>query len=402
MTTLPSATLHSVTLCCVATVLCLSNVVRAGDAPRLDPSLPYQARRVNPVTYDVDFSVAVTAPYHTETLKVWLPIPQSDSAQEVVGGEINTFPMEVAPRYGVEPKYGNKFAYFEFSHPEGAQLIRHRFQIKVWELHWELDPKRIVTVREWPESFAPYLANESQAVVLNDGMDRLLSEIVPRRSRSYQDIASVMQWVDSHFTYDHVQASLQASSLHAFERQRGHCSDYHGFCAAMGRAIGYPTRVTYGINPFPKNSPSHCKLEIFLPPYGWVSFDVSETQKLAALIRKNEELTTAEKQKLIAAASQRLLGGFRDNTWFLQTRGTDYELEPPATRRVAVVRTIYAEADGKPLPEPDPSAKGQTEFSWMTIHKYEADRSVTYPFKDVRTLSASGGGVRATKPASSR
>ena len=45
----------------------------------------------------------------------------------------------------------------------------------------------------------------------------------------------------------------------------------------MGRALGYPTRMTYGINPFPKNSPSHCKMEAFLPPYGWVAFDVSDT-----------------------------------------------------------------------------------------------------------------------------
>ncbi|MEZ6110766.1 MAG: transglutaminase-like domain-containing protein [Pirellulaceae bacterium] len=377
-------------------------MARADDTSRLDPDLAYLARRSDPVTYDVDFSVVVTAPYHTETLKVWLPIPQSDAAQIVISKDISTFPMGVSPRIGTEKKFGNKFAYFEFSRPEGAQMIRHRFQVKVWELHWDINPSNIVAVEKWPESFAPYLASESQAVVLNDGMNRLLSEIVPQRTRSYQDIASVLQWVDSHFTYDHVQASLQASSLHAFERQRGHCSDYHGFCAAMGRAIGYPTRVTYGINPFPKNSPSHCKLEVFLPPYGWVSFDVSETQKLAASIRKNEDLTPAEKQALIAAASQRLLSGFRDNTWFLQTRGTDYELEPPAARRAAVVRTIYAEADGEPLPEPDPSAKGQKEFSWMTIHKYQADRTVTYPFKDLRTLSISGTGVRAAEPAESR
>lgn len=61
-----------------------------------------------------------------------------------------------------------------------------------------------------------------------------------------------------------------------------------------------PTRVTYGINPFPKASPSHCKLEAFLPPYGWVSFDVSETQKLAELIRKSPELSEAQRSDLIA------------------------------------------------------------------------------------------------------
>ncbi len=82
-----------------------------------------------------------------------------------------------------------------------------------------------------------------------------------------------------------------------------------------------PTRVTYGINTFPKASPSHCKLEAFLPPYGWVSFDVSETQKLAAAIRADGKLSESEKSALVQQAHERLVSGFRDNTWFKQTQG---------------------------------------------------------------------------------
>jgi hypothetical protein len=192
--------------------------------------------------------------------------------------------------------------------------------------------------------------------------------------------------VNDNFKYDHVDASLQASAVHALEKHHGHCSDYHGFCAAMGRAMGYPTRVTYGINPMPKNSPSHCKLEAFVPPYGWVSFDVAETQNLITKIQADDSLSDGKKTELTGLAQARLLSGFRDNTWFVQTRGTDYDLAPPAESRAAVVRTIYAEADGVALPEPDPGNKEQHEFSWMTVHKYVADRNVPYPFNDWRTL----------------
>src|SRR5207244_12806120 len=108
----------------------------------------------------------------------------------------------------------------------------------------------------------------------------------------------VLDWLQSKLTDGHNDASLRASSKHALEKRRGHCSDYHGLCAAFGRAMGFPTRVTYGINPFPKNSPSHCKMEAFLPPYGWVSFDVAETQKLIHDIEKNGELSIERKAKL--------------------------------------------------------------------------------------------------------
>ena len=88
----------------------------------------------------------------------------------------------------------------------------------------------------------------------------------------------------------------------------------------------------------------------------------------------------------MAAALRRMDRGFRDNTWFLQTRGSDYDLVPPASRKVAVVRTIYAEADGVPYPEPDPANPKQTAFSWMTMHRYVPDRPVTSPFQDWRSL----------------
>ena len=156
--------------------------------------------------------------------------------------------------------------------------------------------------------------------------------------------------------------------------------------------LGFPTRVTYGILAFPKNSPSHCKLEAYLPPYGWVCFDVSETQKLVNDIKKAKTLSEQEKTDLVRAATKRLRGGFRDNTFYLQTRGTDYDLAPPASKRVPVVRTLYAEADGVALADPDPANPNKREFAWMTLHQYTADRTVSYPFKDWKSLVASKKG----------
>ena len=78
--------------------------------------------------------------------------------------------------------------------------------------------------------------------------------------------------------------------------------------------------------------------------------------------------------------------GFRDNTWFVQTKGTDYDLAPPGSKKVPVVRTIYAEVDGEALADPDPADRKQRAFTWMTLHSYTPDRPVTYPFKDFRSL----------------
>lgn len=378
----------------VCAVLILAFVAGFGQAwggDMLDPTASYQGAKSNPVTYQIDFRVIVTAPYKAKVLRVWLPIPPSDTAQEVSGSEFSTFPTKMQPEIATEPVFGNTFAYFEFKAPQGAQIIQHRFTVKAWQLDWNIDPAKAQAVAAWPESFEPYLRNEAQAVVIDERIKSTALQLIPTKSNAAGDIAKIIGWTNENMKYDHVNASLAASSQHAIEQKMGHCSDNHGLCSALGRALGYPARVTYGINAFPKNGPSHCKLEAYVPGYGWVSFDVSETQKLIADIGKDTTLDEARKQALTYAANARLARGFRDNTWILHTRGTDYDLVPKASKRAAVIRTIYAEVDGKQLKDPDPNSSGQSEFAWMTSHEYNADKKVTYPFKDWSLLEGKAG-----------
>jgi transglutaminase-like putative cysteine protease len=229
---------------------------RTGEpaAPAPDPNLPYQAKKANPVIYDVDFSVVVTAPYHTRLLRVWLPLPQSDAGQEVEKGAIDTFPMRVKPRVENEPVYGNQFAFFEFDRPEGAQVIRHRFKIKVWELFWNVDPAKTVSVEKWPAGFEPYLRSD-RSIRVDDRFRRLAQDIVAKPEGAARDLAAVFAHVNERMRYDHADASLRASSEHALLKSTGHCSDYHGLCAAVGRALGYPTRITTASIPFPRTPP---------------------------------------------------------------------------------------------------------------------------------------------------
>ncbi len=360
--------------------------VHAGDVPDVKQSC--SAVKSNPVVWDGELVFALTAPWQTKQLRVWVPIPPSDTVQNVLLTEFTTFPVDVTPELGTEEVFGNTFAYFEFPNPLGAIIIRHRLKVQTHELHWNLDAALVQTPAQWQDEFRPYLRSEVQAVVTNGPFESLLTEILPQRRNPVLDLDAVMTFADRNFTYDHNKASLKASSLNAIEQRSGHCSDYHGFCAAMGRVMSLPTRVTYGLNPFPKASPSHCKLETFLPPYGWVSFDVSETQKLKKTIRADVALSDAQKEDLVTAAHDRLIGGFRDNTWIQQTRGTDYDLIPRASGKVAVVRTLYAEADGVPLPDPDPSNSEETRFAWMTAHRFTSDVAAPYAYKNAGSLTA--------------
>jgi transglutaminase-like putative cysteine protease len=367
-----------------ATLLLLVPLTSSAADP--DPTQPYTATCSDPVTYDIDFRVVVTAPQNTKKLRVWVPVPQTDKGQDVKPGRFTTFPSDVTPTVDTEPVFGNVFAYFEFDKPQGAQIIAHTFRATVWEQRWGVDPAKVARVEKWPASFDPFRRGEAR-VVVDDRFKKLAGQIAGGASNPAAELNAVLAWAHDNLTYDHTNASLVASSEHALEKKRGDCSDYHGVCASLGRALDLPTRVAYGLHLFPKNYPGHCKLEAFLPPYGWVSFDVSETQRLIKAIEANKELKADERVALARAAAERLRGGFRDNTWLMHSRGTDYDLAPRASQKVPLVTTIYAEADGKPLPAPDPADTTKREFAWMTAHKYTADRAVTYPFADWKALA---------------
>lgn len=371
--------------CRSAALLALVTLPLPSSAADPDPGQPYSATRSDPIAYDIDYRVVITAPQNTKKLRVWIPVPRTDEGQEVKPGVFATFPTDVMPTIHTEATFGNTFAYFEFDSPEGAQIISHSFKATVWEQRWNVDATKVTRVEKWPASFDPFRRSESR-VVVDDKFKKLAGTIAGGKPNAIAELDAILGWAHDNLTYDHSNTSLVASSEHALEKRRGDCSDYHGLCASLGRSLGLPTRIVYGLHLFPKNLPCHCKLEAFLPPYGWVSFDVSETQRLIKAIEANPELKADEKRALAKAASERLRAGFRDNTWLLHTKGTDYELAPKASQKVPLVATIYAEADGKPLPLPDPADVTKREFAWMTAHKYTPDRAANYPFRDWKTL----------------
>jgi len=127
-------------------LLAVSTSAYAEPDSSLDSNAPYQGVKSELVTYKVDLSAVVTPPYKCKVLKIWMPIPPSDAIQEVEGSKLSSFPMVVTPAIGTEKLYGNRFAYFEFKNPQGAQIVRHQFTVKTHEVRWNVDPAKVQVV----------------------------------------------------------------------------------------------------------------------------------------------------------------------------------------------------------------------------------------------------------------
>ena len=112
-------------------LLLLASTLAADPAPKLNPAQAYTAKATDTVTYFVDFRAVITAPQNTKKLAVWVPVPPSDTAQQVSESKWDTFPIAVKPSLHTEEVFGNTFAYFEFVNPQGGQIITHTFTAKV-------------------------------------------------------------------------------------------------------------------------------------------------------------------------------------------------------------------------------------------------------------------------------
>lgn len=348
----------------------------------LSPKLASQATKSRAATYRVDFRVAISAPANTRTLRVWLPLPPSNDSQTVSDRQIDSFPRTVSPSIESEAEFGNTFAYFEFDSPDGAQLITHQFTAKIHQLDWDVDYKVVSRPHVWPRSFTAFQRpdpREKEGNQLRKVLDQIDTSTKP--DTDADRLLGAMQWIDQNLTYDHSQASLSADPMHAIVHRRGHCSDYHGLCGTLAREIGYPSCVLYGLQMFDKGSPSHCKVDLFLPPYGWVTYDLSETQKLALKTAADESLASHQRESRVRAIKDRTMRGFRENTWLLVTRGVNYQLAPVASQRVPIVREIYAEADGVPLS--DAGHSNPSTATWMTIHRVDETGAAARKFEDI-------------------
>ncbi|MCX7642336.1 MAG: transglutaminase domain-containing protein [Armatimonadetes bacterium] len=340
-------------------------------SPKVEPFSP--TTRSNPVTYDISAQLVFTAPVGTKVAHVWIVKPPNDAGQELLDFETEPKPTLEAP----DPLYGNQLVYFRFDEPDGAQVIRYRLKVRVWELHWSLDPSKVTSYRKGP--MTEWLRSESRIIVDDPRVKALARKIVNGSTEPFERVRRILEFIVDSMTYSHGECSLQASALHALIRRVGHCSDYHGFATALLRSLGVPARVVYGINPHKRRSPSHCKLEVFLPPYGWVPFDLSETDKVLEQLAKSDlpESVKARKRNEIL---RWLFSGFRDNTWFRVTTGTDFPVVPAVAPNPPVIRTAYIVCDDKILPDPDPANPNRMEFAWQLVWNSKSDKPVAYPW----------------------
>lgn len=283
-------------------------------------------------TFKLQYTAKVMEiPAGTKKLRVWIPVPQSSTVQQIRD-------LKISPeaKLGVEPKYGNRIAYWEIDDPGANVEASMSFECTRLEIRLDLD--RLKEDGRDPEGAFKLFRGEDRLVIVDDEIRKLAAKTTSGKGSTLERARAIYDYVLDRMTYDknHPGWGL-GSTQHACEVGKGNCTDFHALFNSMCRAAGIASGFEIGLYlPYETKQKGeklggyHCWALFRVPGKTWVPVDCSEADRF-------------EKYK------EFFFGGHTSNRVTLST-GRDIDLVPkqdgPALNYLL---NPYAEADGKPV-----------------------------------------------------
>lgn len=262
-------------------VVCLPLLVWAGIAL-------YGSSETNVGARSFEFNYVTRTPAAStggKTLRVWIPLPQSDSHQVI--SELKVESSLPYAKYR-DSEYGNEYAYLQI--PAGQITapaeVRLQFQARRREHRVSFDNSA---------SNARFSGNEPPNLQRFLQPDRkvplqgTIAELSAQQTQGIEDslakARAIYDYVVSTMRYDKSGTGWgNGDAIWACTSKRGNCTDFHSLFIGMMRAAGIPARFEIGF-PLPADQHEgtiagyHCWAEFYIDRYGWIPVDASEAWK---------------------------------------------------------------------------------------------------------------------------
>src|ERR1051325_5713358 len=288
-------------------------------------------------TFAIDYVGKITAvPEGAKKLRVWLPVPQDSTVQT-----IHDLRFSSRPNISIEPKYGNKIAYWEIENPKVTNEVTMHF---VCERKVVILDLAKLTVDGIETSAQPAVfTGPDKLVLVDDEMRALASKVTAGKQTTLDKARAIYDYVLEKMTYDKNHDGWGfGSTRHACDVGKGNCTDFHALFNSLCRASGIASGFEIGLYlPYEKGKQEtlggyHCWAFFRVPGKTWVPVDCSEADRF-----------TDRKEFFF--------GGHSSNRVTLST-GRDIALVPQQDGApLNYFLNPYAEADGKPV---------KTEKTW--------------------------------------
>jgi hypothetical protein len=219
-----------------------------------------------------------------ENVRVYIPLPQSCPYQEIVRLDL-IFPQQGCKTEGVEDQFGQKFAEIAFPKLDPRASVEVGFECDFRlrpRRRISLDAGRVQTLKDIPGDLQGAYTSDLAGVydLTSPEIRKTSSELIARRDNLLDQIAAIHDFVAA---MKYVRDQTWDAAPVVLRRMTGSCSEFSFLFCALCRAAGIPTRFVAGTTcripgsgrwPY-TDDVYHRWVEVYVPPYGWVPFDVT-------------------------------------------------------------------------------------------------------------------------------
>jgi len=277
------------------------------------------------------FLYRATLPEITDTARMWLPLPATDSFQTV---EVKSISAPGKRSVLEEREHANRVLFLELGQEDSGKTVEIRYQVQ------RLEKAVYAAHPPNPEGFL----HPERLVPANEIFSGIAQQVVAGKKGNL---------VRARALYDHVIDRMRymkygsgwgkGDAVYACDVRTGNCTDFHSYFIALARAVDIPTRFAIGAAiPSERNEGGidgyHCWAEFYADGKWW-PVDISEGDKYTSLAT--------------------YYFGHHPANRFELSRGRDLVVEPgPTSGPINFLAYPVLEIGGKP-------AKVKVEFSFI-------------------------------------
>jgi transglutaminase-like putative cysteine protease len=296
----------------------------AGAWIRVPPEKASQ-RQLDVVTGrdEFEFLYRAALPDLSDTARMWLPLPDTDSFQTVEVKSINAPGRQTILK---EREHGNRILFLELSPEDGRKIVEIRYHVQRLEKTGYEEKSPVPEKYLLPERLVP--SHENFRSIAEKAVEGKKDDLARARAL-YDHVIERMRYMKYGSGWG------KGDAVYACSARTGNCSDFHSYFIALARAVGIPARFAIGAAiPSGRNDGGvdgyHCWAE-FYADGKWRPIDISEGDKYVS-------------------QTDYYFGHHPANRFEL-SRGRDLVVEPgPASGPINFLAYPVLEIGGKPAP----------------------------------------------------
>jgi len=218
-------------------------------------------------------------PGTVKTLDIYLPIPENRDNQALLG----SVRFDPKPKEVIEDSWGQKIAHFEYKDLKGYSMVRPGWKVgaKISAVEYFIYPDKVGTLDDIPADIKKKFTQDGDKYCLSDPfIQELAQKIAGKEKNPYWIVRRVFEYLAEHLEYNLKPVGGWNPAPTVLRRGTSSCSEYSYSMIALCRSLGVPIRYVGAVSLRGDDASFddvfHRWTEVYLPPYGWIPFDVNK------------------------------------------------------------------------------------------------------------------------------